>query len=293
MLGSILIKRYKIEAELGRGGMGIVYRGHDTRLNRPVAIKVISTPELSDEDRVRLLAEAQAAAQLNHPNVVTVYDALEAENQPFIVMEFVEGRTLRSIPQPTIKESIDYARQISSALAHAHSKGIIHRDLKPENALLTPTGTVKLMDFGLARHMEGSRQTKTGTLMGTFAFMAPELFQGARASPQSDLYALGLILYELLTGNSPFETGNLAILISQHLHKAATLPREVRSSLPEGLDKLILQMLDKKPTNRPSSAHAVEAILTSFQTDRVLTLPVLLDQLGVQSLDELINSSND
>src|SRR6266498_3776522 len=290
MLRSVLINRYKIEAELGRGGMGIVYRGHDTRLNRTVAIKVLSSPELSDEDRVHLLAEAQAAAQLNHPNVVTVYDALEAENQPFIVMEFVEGRTLRSIPQPTIKESIDYARQISSALAHAHSKGIIHRDLKPENALLTPTGVVKLMDFGLARHMDATRKTKTGTLMGTFAFMAPELFQGEPPSPQSDLYALGLILYELLTGNSPFETENLAILISQHLNKAATLPKAVVSSLPEGLNELILHMLDKKPKNRPSSAHAVETILASFQTDRILTLPVLLDQLGVQSLDELINS---
>ena len=290
MLGSVLANRYKVEAEIGRGGMGIVYRGHDARLNRPVAIKVLSSPELSAEDRARLLAEAQAAAQLNHPNVVTVYDALEADNQPFIVMELVEGRTLRSIPQPTIKESIDFVRQICSALAHAHAKGIIHRDLKPENALLTPSGLVKLMDFGLARHIEGTRMTKTGTLIGTFAFMAPELFQGEAASPQSDLYALGLILYEFLTGNSPFETNNLAILISQHLHKAATLPEEVASSLPDGLKELILQMLDKKPKNRPSSARAVETLLSSIQTDRVVTLPVLLDQLGVQSLDELIRS---
>jgi len=289
-LGTVLIERYKIEAELGRGGMGIVYRGYDTRLNRPVAIKILSSPELSDEDRVHLLTEARAAAQLNHPNVVTVYDALEAENQPFIVMEFVEGRTLRSLPQPTIKESIDYARQICSALAHAHSKGIIHRDLKPENAVLTPSGVVKLMDFGLARYMEGTRNTKTGTLMGTFAFMAPELFRGEPSSPQSDLYALGLMLYEFLAGNSPFDKENLAILISQHLNKTVTLPGEVASSLPEGLNELILQMLDKNPRNRPSSAHTVETILASYQTDRSFTLPVLLDQLGVQSLEELINT---
>jgi len=290
MIGSELANRYKVEAELGRGGMGIVYKGHDTRLNRPVAIKILSSPELSDEDRTHLLVEAQAAAQLNHQNIVTVYDALEAGNQPFIVMEYVEGRTLRSIPQPTIKESIEYVRQICSALAHAHSKGIIHRDLKPENALLTPTGLVKLMDFGLARRMEGARMTRPGTIIGTFAFMAPELFQGGAPSPQSDLYALGLILYEFLTGNSPFETSNLAILISQHIHKAATLPREVASSLPEGLNELIIQMLDKKPKNRPSSARAVETILASIQTDRAITLPILLEQLGVQSLDELVKT---
>jgi tetratricopeptide (TPR) repeat protein len=289
-LGTVLIERYKIEAELGRGGMGIVYRGHDTRLNRPVAIKILSSPELSDEDHVHLLAEARAAAQLNHPNVVTVYDALEAENQPFIVMELVEGRTLRSIPQPTIKDSIDYARQICSALAHAHSKGIIHRDLKPENALLTPSGVVKLMDFGLARYIEGTRQTKTGTLMGTFAFMAPELFKGEPSSPQSDLYALGLMLYEFLTGTSPFDRENLGVLISQHLNKAVTLPRELLTSLPEGLNELILQMLDKNPKNRPVSAHTVETILASYQTDRMLTLPIPLDQLGVESQDGLINT---
>ena len=290
MLGSTLANRYKIEAELGRGGMGIVYRGYDTLLNRPVAIKILSASELSSEDRSHLLAEAQAAAQLNHPNVVTVYDAIEVDMQPFIIMEFVEGRTLRSILQPTIKESIDFVRQICSALAHAHSKGIIHRDLKPENALLTPTGTVKLMDFGLARHIDSPRTTKTGTLMGTFAYIAPELIQGKEPSPQSDLYALGLMLYEFLTGNSPFETNNLGKLISQHLYKEATPPQKLVSGLPEGLNELVIQMLDKKPEKRPSSVRAVEAVLASFQSDQSVTLQVLLDQMGVQSLDELAKS---
>ncbi|MEW5942179.1 MAG: serine/threonine-protein kinase, partial [Chloroflexota bacterium] len=289
MLGTLLANRYRIDAELGRGGMGIVYRGYDTRLNRAVAIKVLSSAELSEEDRARLLNEAQAAAQLNHPNVVTVYDALEVENQPFIVMELVEGQTLRSIPQPTLKESIDYMRQICSALAHAHSKGIIHRDLKPENALLTPEGTVKLMDFGLARTIGGPRLTEAGAVMGTFAYMAPELIQGDDPSPQSDLYALGVMFYELITGAAPFATDNLAKLISQHLYEAAIPPGEKTPGLPEEVNELVVHMLEKKPEDRPASARSVESLLASLQTDRGLTLPSLLDKLGVESLDELAN----
>ncbi len=287
MLGSTLANRYKIEAEIGRGGMGIVYKGYDLLLKRPVAIKILSSASLSPEDRARLLAEAQAAAQLNHPNVVTVYDALEVDNQPFIIMEFVEGKTLRSIPQPTMKESIDYMRQICSALAHAHSKGIIHRDLKPENALLTATGTVKLMDFGLARHIDDPRVTRADTLVGTFAYMAPELIQGKDPSPQSDVYALGLMLYEFVTGGSPFETGNLATLLDQQLHKAAVPPQRVVPGLPDRLNELIVKMVEKKPEDRPSSVQAVEAVLRSFQTDLAITLPALLGQLGIESLDEL------
>jgi serine/threonine protein kinase/tetratricopeptide (TPR) repeat protein len=290
MLGYTLANRYRIEAEVGRGGMGIVYRGYDTRLNRTVAIKILSSPELSEEEHIRLLAEAQAAAQLNHPNVVTVYDALEVDNQPFIVMEYVEGQTLRSVRNPTLKESLEYMRQICSALAHAHSKGIIHRDLKPENALLTPEGIVKLMDFGLARYIDAPRITRTGALTGTFAYMAPELIQGEAASPQSDLYALGMMFYEFLTGKSPFETSNLAKLISQHLYEQVPPPRDVVSGLPAGLNELVTQMLEKKPENRPTSARAVETVLISFQTDRAVPLPTLLDQLGVQSLDELARS---
>lgn len=290
MLRSTLANRYLIETELGRGGMGIVYRGFDSRLNRPVAIKVLSSSELTNEDRTRLLAEAQAAAQLNHPNVVTVYDALEADGQPFIVMEYIEGRTLRSIPRPTLQESIDYVRQICSALAHAHSKGIIHRDLKPENALLTPTGTVKLMDFGLARHVDSPRVTSTGTLMGTFAYMAPELIEGAAPSPQSDLYALGVMLYEFLTGGAPFDTNNIGRLLSQHLSQQVTPPRELTSGIPDALNTLVVQLMEKKPQDRPSSARVVEALLLSSQTDQAQTLPVLLDQLGIQSLDELADS---
>ena len=290
MLGSILAKRYRIDAELGRGGMGIVYRGHDLRLNRPVAIKMLTSSDLSIEDRAHLLAEAQAAAQLNHPNVVTVYDAIEADNQPFIVMEYVEGTILRFIQRPTMMESIDYTRQVCSALAHAHSKGIIHRDLKPENALLTPAGTVKLMDFGLARHVDTPRVTDSGTLMGTFAYMAPELIEGEAPSPQSDLYALGIMLYEFLTGDSPFQTGNIARLLNQHLHSPVIPPRDVASGIPDALNELVIQMMEKKPQDRPSSARAVEARLASLQTDRALTLPALLDQLGVQSLDELADS---
>ena len=149
MIGNTLVGRYKIESELGRGGMGIVYRGQDTHLMRPVAVKVLSSPELTDEDHAQLLAEARAAAQLNHPNVVTVYDALEVGDQSFVIMEYVEGATLRAVQKPTVRDSINYVRQICSALSHAHSKGIVHRDIKPENVLLTPPGWSNSWTLGL------------------------------------------------------------------------------------------------------------------------------------------------
>jgi serine/threonine protein kinase/tetratricopeptide (TPR) repeat protein len=271
MLGKTLVDRYRIDAELGHGGMGIVYRGYDLRLARPVAIKMISSSNLGSQARSRLLAEAQAVARLNHPNIVTVYDAIEAEGAPCIIMELVEGGTLRAVALPGVKESIEFARQISAALVHAHARGIIHRDIKPDNVLLAPGRIVKLNDFGLARRMDTPHVSDAGLLIGTFAYLAPELIQGDDPSPQSDLYALGVLLYELLTGDLPFKGNDVSQLFAALLRGNPPSARAHNPQVPEMLNDLVMQLLSRRPHERPESAQAVEAALTVMQSDRLLT----------------------
>ena len=185
----LLQNRYRIDQPLGMGGMGMVYRGYDQLLSRTVAIKLLSKASLGTEGKARLLSEARAAAQLNHPNIMTVYDAGETEDGPYIVMELLTGETLREHKPADLAEVGRIFRQMGAALAHAHAAGIIHRDLKPENVMRLASGEVKLMDFGLARSQGDARQTEEGVLAGTLLYMAPELLMGQPASVQSDLYA--------------------------------------------------------------------------------------------------------
>ena len=256
MVGDILLNRYKIEAELGKGGMGIVYKAHDTLLNRAVAIKFLNISGVGTEGKARLLQEARAAARLNHPNIVSVYDAGEADGSSFIVMEFVRGDTLRITEKPALRDALIMAQQICLALEHAHSNGIIHRDLKLENIIITEAQTLKLMDFGLARTADDVRLTEEGTIMGTMAYLAPELIQGESASVQSDLYAFGVILYELLVGHAPFR-GTVNAVIAQHMQGEVALPSEHNPEIPHWVDDLILRLLSKRPEERPASAKEV------------------------------------
>jgi serine/threonine protein kinase len=208
MIGTLLNDRYRLDAEIGRGGMGVVYRAHDRLLDRAVAVKLLSETRLGTEGRARLLHEAQATAQLNHPNVVTVYDAGEADGAPFIVMELVDGESLYDRRPETLEEILAIARQVCAALEHAHAHGIIHRDLKPENVLMArdpraeTMGTAKLVDFGLARSI-ASRVTSEGTIVGTVFYLAPEQALGQQIDGRADLYALGVILYEFSTDACP------------------------------------------------------------------------------------------
>ena len=192
MIGTILNKRYQIDSEIGQGGMGTVYHGYDTALEREVAIKVIFGTGLGTEGRTRLLDEAQMAAQLNHPNIVTVFDVGEAgisgglgNIAPFIVMEYVEGRSLHERHPDNLSNTLEIIRQVCAALDHAHGHGIIHRDLKPENVVLTRDGTAKLMDFGLARSV-ASRYTTEGTVAGTVFYLAPEQALGQEIDQRTD-----------------------------------------------------------------------------------------------------------
>ena len=279
MIGALIQDRYRIDSELGRGGMGIVYRAEDTLLERPVAIKVVSTAGLGTEGRSRLLQEARAAARLNNPHIVAIYDVGQAKlpdlggETSYIVMELVEGQTLRDYQAQDIDRITRIAIDICDALTAAHSQGIIHRDLKPENVTISLTDTVKLMDFGLARISGKTRLTEQGTLMGTVSYLAPEIISGQEADPRSDLYALGVMLYEMSAGRPPFEADNLTAVLSQHLHAPVVPPSAYNDQIPSALDRLIVELLSKRPEDRPPSAEAVRHSLENIDQATVSPYP--------------------
>ena len=265
MDATLISNRYRLETEIGRGGMGAVFRAQDLMLDRPVAVKVFERSDAVMDRSDRFLREAQAAARLNHPNIVTVFDAGVADGVPFIVMELVEGRNLYESKPSDLIEILAISRQICSALEHAHQHGIIHRDLKPENVLITPSGTAKLMDFGLARSVT-SRLSKEGVVVGTVLYMAPELILGQSFDGRADLYALGVMIYELAAGRLPFEADDPLAVISQHLYAPVVPPATYNPRLPPALDNLVVRLLEKTPADRPSSARQVEIILLEIES---------------------------
>ncbi len=276
MIGTYLNQRYRIDQEIGRGGLGTIYKALDTLLDRPVAIKVLNTAAgLGTEGQARLLNEARAAARLNHPNIVSIFDAGKTDpvlnpqqDLAFIVMELVEGDSLHDKKPGSITETLRISLQICAALQAAHSSGIIHRDLKPENVLITPDGTAKLTDFGLARSMS-SRLTQEGTLVGTVYYIAPEMALGQPVDARTDLYGLGVMLYELTSGQLPFSADDPLAVISQHIHAPVVPPSTYNAAIPPALDDLILRLMSKQPSDRPASAtevqHWIENILNPTQ----------------------------
>ncbi len=269
--GTIIRDRYRLSRKVGRGGMGTVYQAFDTVLERDIAVKVLLEQYLSAEGVERLLQEARATASLNHPNIVAIHDAGTAGETPFIVMELVEGQSLRASPPADYEAMLGAARQILAALEHAHQKGIIHRDLKPENILITPAGRIKLVDFGLARSM-ASRITKEGGIAGTVFYLAPEMATGSQFDGRADLYSLGVILYEWTTGRLPFDAHDAIAVISQHIHAPVVPPRAHKDSIPAPLNALIVRLLNKSPDDRPASASDLLRILSKLDLSRDLTV---------------------
>ncbi len=262
MIGTTVNDRYKIESELGRGGMGTVYRAHDSTLNRDVALKLMSNTDLGTEGRSRLLNEAQTVAQLDHPNIVTVFDAGEFESKPYIVMQLIEGGTLYDQRPESLEETLNIVTQVCAALDYAHRRDVVHRDLKPENVAVSENGTAKLMDFGLARSVT-SRMTSEGNIVGTVFYMAPEQAMGQELDGRADLYALGVMLYELTTGELPFVDDNPIAVITQHINAPVVPPRAKNEEIPAYIDNLILKLMEKDPQDRLESAAAVLEILES------------------------------
>lgn len=241
--------------------MGVVYRAYDTLLDRPVAIKTLSSQALGREGLKRLLREAQAAAKLTHPNIVATYDVIEEGETRLIVMEYIEGRTLRELIPLPWADAVAIAEQLCNALEYAHAKGVVHRDIKPENIVITPDGIAKIMDFGLARSEGRSRMTQTGMIVGTVSYMAPEQALSGRTDSRSDLYSLGAVLYEALTGKAPFEADDPIAVISMHVNVPAVSPRFHKPEIPPVLDSAILRLLAKDPAERYGSAAEVATVL--------------------------------
>jgi serine/threonine-protein kinase len=253
--------RYAVERTLGTGGMAVVYLARDEELDRPVAIKVLVERFAGDaEFRERFVREARMAAGLAHPNVVSIYDAGEDDGRPFIVMEYVEGATLadevarlKRIPPD---EVVDLALQACGALAHAHDAGLVHRDVKPQNLLLRTDGVLKIADFGIARTADATSLTQVGTVLGTVQYLSPEQAAGEQVTAAADLYSLGAVLYELLTGQPPRRLESLAELGARQ-DEPITPVRELTPEVPETLEDVVMRCLAKNPAYRPESAAAL------------------------------------
>jgi beta-lactam-binding protein with PASTA domain/predicted Ser/Thr protein kinase len=260
--GTIFAGRYRLERKLGSGGMADVWLAEDQELGRKVAIKMLHERYANDTQFVeRFRREATHAAGLSHPNVVSIYDRGEAEGSYFIVMEYVEGRTLKELlvtrgPCP-VPVAISYVRQVLAALRYAHRNGIVHRDIKPHNVLVDHEGRVKVADFGIAR--AGSSQiTEAGSIIGTAQYLSPEQARGAPVDESSDLYSTGIVLYELLTGDLPF-TGETPVEIAmKHLSQVPPSPSSIRPEIPRDLDLVVLRALAKEPADRYRSAKEMD-----------------------------------
>jgi serine/threonine-protein kinase len=266
------ISHYKITKKLGEGGMGVVYKAEDTRLKRPVALKFLSELSIRDEaDKARFLREAQAAASLDNPSICTTYEIDDAEGQTFISMAYIEGQSLdRKIDAKpmAIEEAQDIATQVAGGLQEAHDKGIIHRDIKSANIMVTDRGRAKITDFGLAKLAGQTRLTKTATILGTISYMSPEQVRGEVVDHRTDIWSLGVVLYEMLAGRLPFEGPNEAAVIYAILNEEPQFLTNLRPEIPLILEQAVLRMMQKYPQDRYENMAAIIADIDPMKSDR-------------------------
>jgi dienelactone hydrolase len=282
MIGTTL-GHYEIEAKLGQGGMGTVYRARDTVLGRTVAIKVLTADAVSDAEAApRILREARAASRLNHPNIVTVHELARSGDTEFLVMEYVEGASLAASIRPgglPIDRVLDYAGQIADALAAAHEAGLVHRDVKPGNVMVMPTGRVKVLDFGLARQLPAAPADETRAVTaefatrhgaaGTIGYMAPEQIEGQPADARSDVFALGVVMFELLTGRGPFRGDTAWATMNATMNSPAPDVGRLRTGIPPGLVRIVSRALAREPGSRYTSARALATDLGALRTPAI------------------------
>jgi serine/threonine-protein kinase len=263
---SVLSDRYQVEARIGAGGMAEVYRGFDPVLNRTVAIKVLLPQMARDTSFVeRFRREAQAAARLNQSNIVGVYDTGSDDGTQYIVMEFIEGRTLAEFMatgrRPTPVQAAEIAQKICAAIAAAHAQGVIHRDIKPGNVMITREGVIKVMDFGIARVLGPETAPQTSAVLGTASYLSPEQAQGGPVDARTDIYSLGAVLYELLTGRPPF-TGDTPVAVAyKQVNETPAVPSSLNPDVPARLDAVVMKALSKNPSNRYQTADEFSADL--------------------------------
>jgi eukaryotic-like serine/threonine-protein kinase len=265
--------RYEVERTLGRGGMATVFLARDGALQRSVALKVLAG-DLRDDDpfRARFLREARLAARLAHPNVVRIFDAGEADGRPYIVMEYVPGETVADLLARRGKvgaaEAVELLVQACMGLQHAHEHGLVHRDVKPQNLLVREDGSVKVADLGIARAAESTRLTQHGTILGTAAYLSPEQAAGEEVTAAADVYSVGAVLFELLTGRPPFEFASLAELAAKQAGGEIVPPRDLEPAVPDRLEVVVMRCLARDPRFRPASAAELAAELRASVDDR-------------------------
>ncbi len=270
-IGQIIKERYEIIQLLGEGGMSYVYKAIDKQLQRTVAIKTLKPNYVEQEKFVeRFKREAQTAANLNHPNIVQIFD-WGIGDEPFFVMEYIEGNTLTSIIANkrtiSMNDILFIGAQVSSGLQAAHSKGLVHRDIKPGNIMITPEGKVKVTDFGIVSlQNEESDITKTGSILGTASYISPEQAQGKPVSKESDLYSLGTVLYELITGRPPFEGDTPIATATKHITDKPEKLSTYRANIPKGIENAVLKLLHKYPKDRFKNAEDLRAVLLQQKT---------------------------
>lgn len=264
-MSTLLGNRYELIERIGDGGMAEVYRAHDKMLDRFVAVKILHPQFTSDEAFVkRFRREAQGAAKLSHPNIVSIYDVGDCDGKYYIVMEYVKGETLkdkikREGPLP-INTALQIAEEIASALENAHANNLVHCDIKPHNILINEAGHVKVADFGIARATSSSTITYTGSVVGSVHYFSPEQAKGHTISPKSDIYSLGIVMYEMVTGQVPFNGETAVSIAIKHLQEAPIPPHELREDLPPLVEAIILKCMDKNPDNRFSSTELIKEI---------------------------------
>lgn len=265
--------RYEVIEELGRGQMGVVYLAHDPKIDRKIALKVLRQDRLASEDFiVRFMKEAKAVGRLSHPGIVTVYDIGQDQETVFIAMELLEGVSMEewmSAGAPQMADIVDIAVQIAEALDYAHRRGIVHRDIKPTNIIVTLDGKVKLTDFGIARIEDASAtyQTQAGEILGTPSYMSAEQVMGKTIDGRSDLYSLGVILYQLCTGTRPFKGANLSAVFMAITQETPPAPHELNPSLSPAMSRLILRSLSKTPEERFANGNEMAAALKACLQD--------------------------
>jgi len=298
--------RYAILKKLGEGGKGVVYEARDTVLNRIVAIKILKSAVQGEEAYARFMREAQVTAKLNHPNIVSIHDIGREDEKQFFVIEFVDGMSVRSLMETypegkcDIQTVLRVGVDVCSALQYAHTQGVLHRDIKPENILITEEGTAKLMDFGLAKMLSQPRITQEGIIVGTVAYVAPEIALGKDADARSDLYSFGAVLYEMVTGRTPFLGEDSVKVIFSHIHDYPVSPSRVNPKVPQGLADCIMKSLEKEPEKRYQSAEDLlkalreiaegflrETLVPPYKPSIVVPSPRPLAEREVQLIDRV------
>ena len=290
MIGKLLGNRYEILNQLGGGGMAIVYKGRDTRLNRFVTVKILRPEFTSDENFIkRFSREARAVARLSHPNIVNIHDVGQEEDIHYLVMEYVDGEDLKSVIKDqgalAIGRAVEIAQQVCAALGHAHENDIVHRDVKPHNILITRDGRAKLTDFGIAAETTAATFTHTDTIVGSVHYISPEQARGEPAGPQSDIYSLGMVMYEMLAGQVPYGGDSPIAVALKHIQEEPAPLRQINPAVPDSLSGVVMRALAKTPDQRfAGTGEMCRAIKHCWVDETEVTQFIPLDDMATTVL---------